>query len=295
MLSLCYHLRARESNCAWKGLSEVIEDVLAAMQDAAEKAILPRFRALQDGDVEEKSPGEVVTRADREAEALIAPVLKLLRPDATVVGEEATAANPSLLDAVQGDSTVWLLDPLDGTSNFVKGTDQFAVMVALMEQGLTTHAWIWQPLRQEAWLAVRGAGTTMNGERVKLSTEVKPISEMRGSLRTRFLDDEHRAFAETALGAFGDVLPGSGCAGIDYPEVATSVQDFLLFRRTLPWDHVPGALVLREAGGLARRWDGSEYAPGIEREGLIAASDESRWEAVASAFLQARHRAPQRP
>ena len=283
-------MRARESNSGLGRQFEVIEDVLAAMQDAAEKAILPRFRALQDGDVEEKSPGEVVTRADREAEALITPVLKLHRPDATVVGEEATAANPSLLNAVRGASTVWLLDPLDGTSNFVSGTEQFAVMVALVERGLTTHAWIWQPLMQVAWIAVRGAGATRNGERVSLPAGARPATDLRGSLRTRFLDDEHRTFAEAALDRFGKVLAGSGCAGIDYPEVASGLQDFLLFRRTLPWDHAAGVLVLREAGGIARRWDGSDYAPGIDREGLIAARDEGAWQTVASSFLQERHR-----
>ena len=260
------------------------------MQTAAEVAILPRFQALQDGDVEKKSPGEVVTKADREAESLITPALRRLRPDAIVVGEEAAALSPMLVDAVLDAEAVWLVDPLDGTSNFVAGIHQFAVMVALVEKGVTTHAWIWRPIDSEAWVAQRGTGTTFNGQRIEVPRNAKPPGSLRGSVRTRFLDDKHRAFAEAAAPALGEILPGSGCAGFEYPEVASGIQDFVLFRRTLPWDHAPGALILQEAGGIVRRWDGSEYTPGVVHEGLIAAVDENTWTVVEAALLEDRHR-----
>ena len=222
------------------------------MQEAADRFIMPRFHALQEGDVEEKSPGEVVTRADREAEAFLTPILCALRPEAIVVGEEASATNPMPLDAMRDTAAIWLVDPLDGTSNFIAGTSDFAVMVALLEHGLTTHAWIWRPIDREAPIAVRGSGTTRNGEGVRLGgLRTTGSAGLRGSVRTRFLDDEHRAYVENSLsGLDADVLPGSGCAGVDYPELALGNQDFLLFRRTLPWDHAPGALVIREAGGI---------------------------------------------
>jgi fructose-1,6-bisphosphatase/inositol monophosphatase family enzyme len=241
--------------------------------------------------VEEKSPGEVVTAADREAEGLITPLLKSLRPDAVVVGEEATAADPSLLQAVHNEATAWLVDPLDGTSNFVAGSRRFAVMVALMEAGITTHAWIWRPLQDEAWVAQRGAGTTCNGDRLPVQALSRRAGRPRGAVRLRFLDEEHRAHAEAGSRGLGEILPGTGCAGFEYPEIVTGWQDFVLFRRTLPWDHAPGTLILQEAGGIARRWDGSDYAPGDGKEGLIAAADETSWAAAEAVLLQQRHRA----
>jgi fructose-1,6-bisphosphatase/inositol monophosphatase family enzyme len=102
---------------------------------------------------------------------------------------------------------------------------------------------------------------------------------------TRFLEDEHKKHIVEQSTGLGEVLPGLLCAGMEYPDIVTGKQDFALFRRTLPWDHAPGAFILREAGGVARRWDGTDYEPGFEGEGLLAAGDEETWERVASALL----------
>ena len=95
-----------------------------------------------------------------------------------------------------------------------------------------------------------------------------------------------------SAGTLGEILPGSGCAGFEYPEIITGIQDFVLSRRTLPWDHAPGALILQEAGGIVRRWDGSEYQPGDGYEGVIATRDLHTWARVEQALLQPRHRQP---
>lgn len=270
----------------------MIDAVLSVMQEAAETAILPRFRALQEGDVENKSLGEVVTVADREAEAIITPALRKIRSDAVVVGEEASAADPALLAAVAGEATAWLVDPLDGTANFVDGSPQFGVMVALIEAGVATHAWIWRPLGGEAWIAQRGAGATLNGARVLVKPGHRVVGRLRGAAMSRFLEPDHRLHAETAVPSLGETMPGIGAAAFIYPAIAANDQDFALFRRTLPWDHVPGALLLREAGGIARRWDGREYHHGDDGEGLIVAADEATWQVVAEALLLPQHRVP---
>jgi fructose-1,6-bisphosphatase/inositol monophosphatase family enzyme len=83
----------------------------------------------------------------------------------------------------------------------------------------------------------------------------------------------------------GEVLSGLKCAGVEYPDIVTGKQDFAMFKRTLPWDHAPGAFILREAGGIARRWDGTEYEPTVEGIGLLAAADEASWQRVASLML----------
>jgi fructose-1,6-bisphosphatase/inositol monophosphatase family enzyme len=81
------------------------------------------------------------------------------------------------------------------------------------------------------------------------------------------------------------VLPGNHCAGREDPDILRGVQDFVLFWRTLPWDHAPGVLLLQEAGGVARRFDGTPYEPGDDRNGLLAAANLDVWTAVHEALL----------
>ncbi len=88
------------------------------LREAAATTVVPRFRMLADHEIEEKSPGEVVTIADREAEAMITTRLQAMLPGVPVVGEEAVAADPSLIEAITTGPCVWLVDPLDGTANF---------------------------------------------------------------------------------------------------------------------------------------------------------------------------------
>ena len=261
----------------------MIDDVLEVLRRTADAVIVPRFRALQADQIEEKSPGEVVTLVDREAEAMIAEALKRIRPDAIVVGEEATHADPSLADVLLTDRPAWLLDPLDGTANFVEGSDDFAVMVAFVEGLRTTHAWIWRPAVSESWTARLGDGARRNGERIEVSKVAR--QQLRGAVLTRFLDVGDREHVEAHAAELGEVLPGLKCAGVEYPEIVTGKQDFAVFKRTLPWDHASGAFILREAGGIARRWDGTDYEPTVEGVGLMATADDASWQRVTSVIL----------
>ncbi|MGB3327600.1 MAG: inositol monophosphatase family protein, partial [Thermomicrobiales bacterium] len=190
--------------------------IIPALATIADEVILPRFRALHAGEIEEKSPGELVTVADREAEIRIAAVLRALRPDATVIGEEAVANHPGLLDALKADGACWLIDPLDGTQNFVEGRTTFAVMVALVEAGETVASWMWRPLERIAYVAERGSGAFRNGERQRVpaappglasirgtvddpagrpaaDATATPLHEMRGAVLGRFLSPAQRA------------------------------------------------------------------------------------------------------
>ena len=115
------------------------------MRDVAADIILPRYRTLLDGDITEKGPDDLVTIADTEAEQTLAPILTSLLPGSLVVGEEAVSADPDVLRAGAASACTWVIDPIDGTRQFVAGTEHFTVMVGLIEQGLTTASWILQP------------------------------------------------------------------------------------------------------------------------------------------------------
>jgi fructose-1,6-bisphosphatase/inositol monophosphatase family enzyme len=247
------------------------------MAEAAERAILPRFRALAQDEIEEKSPGELVTIADREAEAILTAGLAPLLPGSRVVGEEACASQPHLLDSL-GDGTVWLVDPLDGTGNFAAGRPAFAVMVALLRDGATLAAWIFDPLSGRLARAERGSGAWI-GDRRLHPAPVSPGTRLRGSIG-RFMPEEMQSSLEERLSAAAERLPGLMSAGVEYPMIGAGERDFAFYWRTLAWDHAAGVLFVNEAGGKAARPDGSAYVPSSEGHGLLAAASPDRWEAA---------------
>jgi len=251
------------------------------MREAAATAILPRFRHLKNGDIREKSPGELVTVADEEAEAIISRGLLAMLPGYFVIGEEAASNDsPPLARVADGDS-VWLVDPLDGTSNFAAAKPEFAIMVALLERGATTTAWILDPLADTLAIASRGGGAFLDGARMSTRQTVSPIAGLRGIVATRFLPADLRDHVTDHFGAFADVTTGIPCAGRVYPDLIRGAIDFVLFWRTLPWDHAAGALLVGEAGGRVARLDGRRYDPGDNGSGLLVARTDGVWDAVA--------------
>jgi fructose-1,6-bisphosphatase/inositol monophosphatase family enzyme len=260
-----------------------IDAVSALVREAMAEAIMPRFRQIPPDGVEEKSPGEVVTVADQEAEAIISKGLKTLLPGVPVIGEEAVAADPSLLDALHAARSAWLVDPLDGTSNFVDGSPNWATEVALIHAGETVAAWL---LRSDGVLftAERHAGAYRDGTRVQIpGSPEEPVApeQLRGAVLTRFLTDDERGWMATGLNRIGDVTSGFKCTAFEYPAILAGEQDFALFQRLLPWDHAPGVLLLTEAGGLVARPDGRPFRPHLpDQRGLLLARDERTWSTV---------------
>jgi fructose-1,6-bisphosphatase/inositol monophosphatase family enzyme len=261
-----------------------LDAVTQILQEAAEVAIVPRFRALAEGEVSHKSSGEVVTVADREAEELISRRLRDVL-DAPVVGEEATAANAGLVRAVREAPAAWVVDPLDGTANFVAGRPFWAVMAALVRGGQTVAAWIVRPVDDLAYVAERGSGAWRNGIRVVRPPVPDDPAAMRGVAHTRFLTPPDKDRVRAARPLFAELGPGTSCAGVDYPQLIEGEIDFVLFWRTLPWDHAPGTLLVREAGGVTLRPDGSPYRPDDDREGLLSAADDRSWQTVRPLLL----------
>ncbi len=258
-----------------------MDAVAAAVREVSAGIVEPRFTALAVGDVRAKSPGELVTVADEEAEAALTDRLGAILPGVPVVGEEACARDPRLLEALGADRA-WLVDPLDGTANFVASSPDWAIMVALVEDGSTTASWIWQPATSTMYTAQRGAGAARNGEQLRISATVRP-ERCRGAALRRFLGPDllERIDTETVRRTLGVLGPGRYCAGVDYPLLVEGGQEFILFWRTLPWDHAPGLLLLSEAGGTSRRPDGSAYQVADTGGcGLLAATDDETWNKV---------------
>ena len=256
---------------------DFMDGVASILREVSATVIEPKFSRLRDEDVREKAPGELVTVVDEEAERCLTGRLREVLPGVPVVGEEACALDGSLAVALNGERA-WLLDPLDGTSNFVSGSGDWAVMAALVEDGGTIASWIWQPVHGCMYMAERGGGASRNGKQFRrLPAMHKEAHRLRGAVLTRFLDDRTTAVVRRNRCRFGEVSNGHRCAGVDYPLLAEGTVDFVLFWRTLPWDHAPGVLLVQEAGGCARRLDGTSYSPTEPKTGLLAAADAITW------------------
>lgn len=247
-----------------------VDAVGRAMGETHRVAIAPHFRSLSADDVQEKAAGEVVTVADRAAERFLGPLLRDV-VDAPVLGEEAAAVDPSLLDLVGAPGPLWLIDPIDGTANFADGSPVYAVMVAFLRDGQTEAAWILQPHRARLITAVRGAGAAVDGIPVTVPEPSGDQAAWSGVVKDRFVPERHRPALEAGARTLGTRNREPSCAGFEYPTLVDGGHSFLLYWRTRPWDHAPGALVAAEAGGRAIRPDGTDYRVDRPGEGLIVA------------------------
>ena len=238
--------------------------VLTMLREVAAEVVTPRFRALAEGEVMEKNPGDLVTVADHEAEVILTRRLREAYPDAVVVGEEATSADPTLLQGLADVDHWFTVDPVDGTKNFVHGSPDHAVMVGEVRGGQPVRGWIWQPAHERAFVAERGAGAYADGRQIPDRT-VGADGPLRGVTSRRRL-------VGTALPGLPPLELTWVCCGVDYPQLATGGADYVIYSGTMPWDHVPGTLLVSEVGGAARHLDGTPYRPHQTSGGLVASA-----------------------
>ncbi len=255
------------------------ESVLTAMSDVAARIIMPRYTKLAAGDVRSKThPGDLVTVADEEAEQELTRIFGDLLPGSICVGEEAVASTPELIESLRSDAPVWIIDPIDGTANFVNGRPRFAVMVALVRGGQTVLGWIHDPVSGNSLWAEQGAGTWLqtdsNTRRLTIRPQDgKPLSDMIAEL--------HHPDFNLFKGKFARITR-LGSAAHDYWAMADGRMQVLCYRRIKPWDHAAGVLIHAEAGGYNRLLSGEPYNPCIrDQTGLLCAPNPEIWEHVA--------------
>jgi len=254
-------------------INDAMAEVCTVLRTVAATQVMPFLGQLGAESIHEKTPGELVTSADRAAEQALAAALARIAPAAVFIGEEACAADP-LLRTRLADDLVWLVDPIDGTANYAAGRAPFALMVALLRRGVTEAAWVFEPLADAMTWARRGAGAWQNGRRLAGPADLPDDAALTGIVSAAFVPAGKKGVGAALTSAVGTILPTARCAGHEYPLVAAGQRDFALYWRTLPWDHVPGALLVREAGGVVVHLDGSAFDPTIERTGVIVARNE---------------------
>lgn len=202
-------------------------------------------------ETEKKGDNDYVTQIDVEAEKIIISKIKQSYPDHTFVGEES--------GLTEGDAEYkWVIDPLDGTTNFIKGIPHFCVSIALMHKGKLDQAVVFDPIRSELFSASKGSGAQLNNFRLRVNTGKDMTDSL---LATAFpfknkdeLPEALRRF-ESIFAECGDVRR-TGSAALDMAYVAAGRLDGYWEKGIKPWDIAAGELLVREAGGLVTDFAG---------------------------------------
>jgi fructose-1,6-bisphosphatase/inositol monophosphatase family enzyme len=225
-----------------------MEELIDAVRDTGRREIMPHFRNLEPDAISTKVDAkDLVTDADRAAELAIARAVAKILPDAVVVGEEAVAERPEVQDVIATADTTVIVDPIDGTGNFVAGLAVFGTILAVVEKGETIFGLLYDPVLDDWIFSTRGGGAYFTSEtvppRVVKTSEPRTLEAARGFLP---LDNYAASDRANAMQAFASVYQMSGirCSCQEYRLIASGQADFLLSASLNPWDHAAGVLVL---------------------------------------------------
>lgn len=268
-----------------------IATVAQVLRDAAQTEVLPRFRDLAASGVRQKSSQlDLVTDADVAAEARIAAQLAAAFPGALVVGEEAAARDPAVLDGLADAGLAFIVDPIDGTKNFASGLPLFALMVGVLRRGRAVAGVIYDPMGDDYAAGIDGGGAWIerpDGRRCPLTvSRARPVGEMLGIVSWLFMAEPLRSTVTANLSRTAGAVDFRTAAH-EYRLVAGGHYDFVLFGKLAPWDHVAGCLIHREAGGHSACLDGTPYGIGSRSDGLLCAPDAASWMQLREALVGA--------
>ncbi len=203
--------------------------------------------------VEEKGFNDFVSDADRAAEQAVISTVQKHYPDHAFLAEES---------GVSGDSDhVWIIDPLDGTTNFLHGMPIFAVSIGVQVRGRIEHACVYDPMRQELFTASRGDGAQLDGHRIRVSGRTQLARALVGTgfpFRQADLDFTPYMNMLTKVIRNTSGVRRPGAAALDLCYVAAGRLDAFFETGLSPWDTAAGSLIIREAGGIISGLDGSE-------------------------------------
>ena len=203
--------------------------------------------------VSKKKQNDFVTEVDRAAEEAVIGVLRDAYPDHAILAEESGAS---------GDSEyVWVIDPLDGTTNFIHGFPQYAISIGLRHKGIVTQGVIYDPTRNELFVASRGRGAYLNERRIRVSRRTGLEEALIGTgfpfRELSHLDEYLRMFKAVTERTAGVRRPGA--AALDLAYVASGRLDGFWEFGLSPWDMAAGSLLILEAGGLVTDFDGEDH------------------------------------
>jgi myo-inositol-1(or 4)-monophosphatase len=246
---------------------ELSADVIEAVRRVAAEEVMPRYLKVAH---QRKADGSLFTEADLAAQQALTTRLRTIYPG-PVMGEEMTREQQAELWRV-GDEGLWCVDPIDGTSNFVNGLPYFAVSVALMKHGRSVLGVVYDPVSDEVFHAVRGAGAWLGEERLPIKQHVPHIRNAMANVDFKRLE-KHLA-AELAASPPYSSQRNYGAGTLEWCYVAAGRIDLYLHGGQKLWDYAAGALILEEAGGrMCTLTQDDFWADDLWKRSVIAATD----------------------
>ena len=262
------------------------DDLIEVVRDVGRREIMPHFRNLAPSSVGTKADAkDLVTDADRAAEKAIAAEVAKILPNAVVVGEEGVSEQPNKLDAIATADTCVIIDPIDGTGNFVAGLAVFGTILAVVVNGETVFGVLYDPVLDDWICAARGEGANYANQTMASTQLVVRQSRPLGSAKGFVALDNYPATERADMMRRYDPvfqIQDIRCSCHEYRLLASGQADFLRSYSLNPWDHAAGLLVLQEAGGWARVDGVKTYTPTLRVGVVIAASCEDIGQAVAA-------------
>lgn len=213
------------------------------------------FEQLDKIEIESKGTNDFVTNVDLSAEQVIIETIKKSYPDHTIISEECGEIKGS------DEDYQWIIDPLDGTTNFIKGIPHFSVSIALRIKGKLDQAVIYDPIRGELFTASRGKGAQLNGFRIR----VKQHRELAGTILATGFPFKYKQHTNAYMDMFKSLftqtadMRRAGSAALDLAYVASGRVDGFFEIGLKPWDTAAGELLVIEAGGLVTNFSGNHY------------------------------------
>lgn len=219
----------------------------------ASKHILRLSERVDTVQIIEKQRNDFVTEVDQLAEREIISTIHKAYPDHAILAEESGKSN-------HDSSYLWIIDPLDGTTNFLHGFPHYAISIAVQYKDRTEHAVIYDPIRQELFTASRGSGAQLNNRRIRISSR----NNLQGSLLGTGFPFKYLEHLPQYLESFQTLtkqaagIRRAGAATLDLAYVAIGRLDGFWEMGLSPWDIAAGALIITEAGGLISDFNGTE-------------------------------------
>ena len=223
------------------------EDILQICFNVSKDIILPKYQNLKEGDVKYKNVSDLVTSVDIAAEKELKKNLLKIIPSSSFIGEEEYSTNHNILKSYQENDYCWTVDPIDGTTNFVKGRDKFAIMIALTKKDQILSSWIYKPLENVMSHAIFNEGSFINNKKIK-TNGVNNLDKAIGSISTKYWDEKYWDRIKNLKNEFAEVK-SYRCIGYEYVDIGLGQRNFAILSKLSPWDHIPGVLFVREAGG----------------------------------------------
>jgi len=245
----------------------LVNEVIKAVKLVAAEEIMPRYLKVAR---QHKDDGSLCTEADLAAQHALSKKLQTILP-VPVLGEEMTTAEQQSLWK-SGHEGLWCIDPIDGTSNFVRGLPYFAVSVALLRAGESVMGVVYNPVANEMFAAERGKGAFLNGQRLVVREEKVTLGAALASVDLKRLDKAlvARLVSDTPYCSQRNF----GASALDWCYTAAGRFDMCLHGGQNLWDYAAGVLVLSESGGHYCCIDNDDFVQGdIWQRSVIAALD----------------------